>query len=65
MPDERLVEAPLRCHRQNRRVSDGTRTRGRRDHNPSKAVLFSADAAYQPALSDVELRSVALNLDPA
>ena len=47
------------------RVSDGTRTRGRRDHNPSKAVLLGADGAYDRALSGSELLSVALNLDPA
>jgi hypothetical protein len=46
-------------------VSDGTRTRGRRDHNPSKAVSLSASSAPQHAFSGAELLSVALNLDPA
>jgi hypothetical protein len=31
-----------------KRVSDGTRARGRRDHNPRKVVLMGVDAAYHP-----------------
>jgi hypothetical protein len=47
------------------RVSDGTRTRGRRDHNPREVVLIGVDAAYEREASAFELRPVALNLDPA
>ena len=36
-------------------VSDGTRTRGRRDHNPTKAVPQNAVRLYQAGLSAAEL----------
>jgi hypothetical protein len=48
-----------------RGVSDGTRTRGRRDHNPSNMVRLSAPSPRRARLSAPELLSVALNLDPA
>jgi hypothetical protein len=46
-------------------VVRASRRKHRRDHNPRKVVLMGVDAAYQHDVSDVELRSVALNLDPA
>jgi len=46
-------------------VSDGTRTRGRRDHNPSKGVLQRRAAAKERGFSVAEVASVALTLDPA
>jgi hypothetical protein len=46
-------------------VSDGIRTRDRRDHNPTDPVLLGVDDAYERALSGSWLLSVALNLDPA
>jgi hypothetical protein len=47
-----------------KKVSDGTRTRGRRDHNPAKGGALSPDSALQRRLSRRQLCSLALTLDP-
>ena len=46
-------------------MSDGTRTRGRRIHNPSKVVVLRAHSAQRLLVSVAQFFSVALNLDPA
>ena len=58
---------PLRRHEHASflRVSDGSRTRDRRYHNPSRAVPLRRDSAQRLSLSVAEFFSVALNLDPA
>jgi hypothetical protein len=46
-------------------VSDGIRTRDRRDHNPGRAVLDSCVPACGRGMGVMELLSVSLKLDPA
>ena len=51
------------CSWNYRGVSDGTRTRGRRDHNPAKSVALGCSLALQRGLSRRQLRPLALTLE--
>jgi hypothetical protein len=70
--DEALVDlsrrrsrlAPCRPATQVLKVSDGIRTRDRRDHNPTHRVLPRADSALQRRLSGPQLRPLALTIVP-
>jgi hypothetical protein len=46
------------------KVSDGIRTRDRRDHNPANPVVQRRDSALQRGLSRLQVRSLALALAP-
>jgi hypothetical protein len=50
---------------QGKGVSDGTRTRGRRDHNPNKSGASECSSGSLSAFERIRVALIALNLDPA